>query len=350
MKHGFGVIELFYGTPWDWQDRHSYAAFLKECGYKFYIYAPKADGRLRKSWQHQFTSEEMKTFMSLRQTFAKHGLKFGMVLSPYGLHENLDQGNLKILRDKVRSLDELELDYLGLFFDDMHGSPEIAAKQLEIAENVRTSTEATVIFAPTYYSSDPLLDMFFGQRPDRYLETIGKDLNPAVEVLWTGEQVISPNITADHLLQMGKLLQRKPFICDNLFANDGPVFCNFLKLHPGTGRAHDVFSQASGWSLNPMNQSNLSKIVLLAFAQYSIQNHDLTESFTQAVHRFCPGPTADLILSNGKSFFETGLSEMTDEQKDQMRTLLTRHAGPVENEILGWLDGKYTVGFEVLTD
>ena len=46
-----GVIEGFFGKPWSWDDRASYAGFLRELGFDFYIYAPKADRRLRKEWR-----------------------------------------------------------------------------------------------------------------------------------------------------------------------------------------------------------------------------------------------------------------------------------------------------------
>ncbi len=350
MKHKFGVIELFYGSPWDWQDRLNMAPFFKQAGFQFYIYAPKADGRLRKHWQHKLEPSEINSLKSLQQTITSNNIKFGVALSPSGLHENLDNTNLALLRDKVRALDDLGLNYLGLFFDDMRGSPDVAKKQIEIIENVRASTNATLIFAPTYYSSDELLDVFFGPRPDDYLDTIGHGVHPSVEILWTGPKVISHDIPSMHLQEIGRTLRRKPFLCDNLFANDGPMFCNFLRLQPVIGRHLEAFQQTSGWCLNPMNQAQLSRIILLSFINYAQNGHKIQDSFSDAVKLLCAPATADLILSNGQFFNEQGLSELSEDQKTNLRAALSRNPGPVEKEILDWLDGKYTVGFEVLTD
>lgn len=351
MKHKSGVIELFYGAPWDWQDRLNLAPFFKQAGFSFYIYAPKADGRLRKNWQHKFTDDEIKSLKTLQETMTSNNLKFGMALSPYGLHEHLNETNIQALKDKIKSLDDIGLTYLGLFFDDMRGAPDIAKKQIEIVEMVRSTTKATVIFAPTYYSDDELLDVFFGQRPDNYLAELGAGIHESVEILWTGPKVISKDIPTMHLAEVGKTLKRKPFLCDNLFANDGPIFCNFLRLHPTIGRTRDVFDHASGWGLNPMNQAHLSKIILLGFVNYVHKKHDNVDAFRDAVKLQCAPATADLILANGEFMAEQGLSEMPDQQKDQLRAILMKNAnGVVEKEILGWLDGKYNVGFEVLTD
>jgi hyaluronoglucosaminidase len=45
-----GIIEGFFGRPWSWQTRQTYASFLKQNNYQYYIYAPKADRYLRRQW------------------------------------------------------------------------------------------------------------------------------------------------------------------------------------------------------------------------------------------------------------------------------------------------------------
>src|SRR5258706_15885665 len=46
-----GGIEGFFGKPWDRSARLSGVDFLRDCGYQFYIYAPKADSFLRPRWR-----------------------------------------------------------------------------------------------------------------------------------------------------------------------------------------------------------------------------------------------------------------------------------------------------------
>jgi hyaluronoglucosaminidase len=51
-----GVIEGFFGRPWDWSARHMGIDFLRDYGYQFYVYAPKADPFLRRRWRDPMTS------------------------------------------------------------------------------------------------------------------------------------------------------------------------------------------------------------------------------------------------------------------------------------------------------
>lgn len=350
MNHPLGIIEIFYGAPWAWQDRLDSAAFLRQAGFDFYIYGPKADATLRKNWPHLYTREESARLQDLKKTLHAQKMKFGIALSPYALHENWNEGTKAQLRDKVRQLTDLGIDLLGLFFDDMKGSEELAHQQIEIVRFVEENTSAKIVFAPTYYSLDPLLDLFFGNRPERYLETLGENLSSKVEILWTGEKVISPEISQPHLQEVAGLLKRKPFICDNLYANDGPIHCHFLKIHSGEGRALAALGESSAWALNPMNQIHLSQIILLGFARYVRSGRRAEDGFREAVEKLCSESTAKIIAEYGDAFQKKGLSEMSEAEKNSVRSVLEKSPGPIEWEILAWLDGKYTVGFEALLD
>ena len=207
----FGVIECFYGSPWSKEDRFSYASFLTEIGFKFYLYGPKGDESLRKNWHRKMTSEETSRYGEIRRRFKDHGLQFGMILSPQGIHQRPDLAMRTKLQDKVKALSDLDLDFLGVFFDDMKSGPSLAERQLEVVSIVRDVSRAQLIFCPSYYSHDTLLDVLFGDRPAGYLETIGANLDPKVEVLWTGEQIISPEISGTHLRSVASVLKRRHF-------------------------------------------------------------------------------------------------------------------------------------------
>ena len=58
MTPELGLIEGYYGTPWSWRAREETIAFLKQYGYDFYLYAPKADAFLRKRWREAHAPEE----------------------------------------------------------------------------------------------------------------------------------------------------------------------------------------------------------------------------------------------------------------------------------------------------
>ena len=57
MDIELGIVEGFYGRPWTAAERHDTIAFLARHGYRFHIYAPKADPYLRRRWQEDHPPE-----------------------------------------------------------------------------------------------------------------------------------------------------------------------------------------------------------------------------------------------------------------------------------------------------
>ena len=58
MTPELGLIEGYYGGPWTWEERADQARFLKDHGYSFYLYAPKADPYLRRRWREDYPQAE----------------------------------------------------------------------------------------------------------------------------------------------------------------------------------------------------------------------------------------------------------------------------------------------------
>ena len=46
-----GIIEGYYGRPWSWPQRSQVITTLAPHGYRFFLYAPKAAGLLRRGWR-----------------------------------------------------------------------------------------------------------------------------------------------------------------------------------------------------------------------------------------------------------------------------------------------------------
>jgi hypothetical protein len=60
-----GIIEGFFGKPWDWESRLSGTDFLRDCSYQFYIYAPKSESFLRRRWREPIPRETLQLCRSL---------------------------------------------------------------------------------------------------------------------------------------------------------------------------------------------------------------------------------------------------------------------------------------------
>jgi hypothetical protein len=349
IRDRLGVLECFFGPPWPDSERLAYADFLGENGFGFYIYAPKADPFLRKRWREEWPEEFSARVSLLSRTYRARGLKFGVALSPFGLDTESPAKNREMLKEKVARLGDAGLDILGLFFDDMKVHEGLADKQLEALETVRSATSARIVFCPTFYTDDPILDKVFGQRPADYVSSIGRNAPADVELVWTGPKVISDEIPGSYLKEVSAILGRPPFLCDNLFANDGPRHSKFLKLKSLAGRDREAYENAGPWSVNPMNQSGVSKAVLLALRNRFL-GQDETTAFESAVRVAYRPRTAEFVITNRKALLEEGLDGLDDTRKAAWIEKLDGFDDPVAREIADWLRGRYKVGEECLTD
>lgn len=344
-----GVVEGFFGPEWPWDARHRFCETIRRAGGSFYIYAPKRDPYLRKNWTDDHPENVWKELKALRARCASLQLRFGVGLSPFEIHDHWTEATRAQLREKILKLEDLGSEELGLFFDDMKGAPDLAPKQAEIVDFVRSVTRQDLLFCPTYYSWDPVLDRVFGQRPDRYLEDIGRDIDPSVRILWTGDKVISETISAKNLDDVAKILKRAPFVWDNVFANDGPRQCKFLRLKPLTGRPNEAFATSAGWALNLMNQPSLSELLFEASARVLIGGEDSLEAYRATITSAAGSSLANLVIEQRTLFNDIGLDKMEPHTQTDLRAKL-KPTDRFEAEILAWLDGKYLVGPECLTD
>jgi len=78
-----GVIEGFFGRPWAWSARLSAVDFLRDWGYRFYVYAPKADPFLRRRWREPMPEETLRHLSELSKRGAASGISIGVGLTPF---------------------------------------------------------------------------------------------------------------------------------------------------------------------------------------------------------------------------------------------------------------------------
>jgi hypothetical protein len=348
-EKSLGVVEAFFGPTWSWEDRGIFCQTLAAQGGDFYIYAPKRDSYLRRDWSEKHPAETWRLLKKLSELCRQLNIEFGVGLTPFEVHSHWDEKTRGQLREKILQLQELGGETLGLFFDDMKGAPDLAAKQAEMVEFARSLTRQKIIFCPTYYTTDPILDKVFGERPKNYLEELGQNLHPDVDIFWTGSKVIPMAISGGELKEVATILKRAPVIWDNFFANDGPKQCQFLKLKALSGRGPEAFSQAKAWAMNLTNQASLSEI-LFAASELVLKSGEDPEAAFQAALKNLAGPEmADLIKTYQTWFNEQGLDRTEEKIKDELRKKLDPK-NRFAKEILAWLDRQYIVGPECLTE
>jgi hypothetical protein len=170
-----GVIEGFFGAPWSWAARMSGAEFLRDCGYQFYIYAPKAEAFLRRRWREPILADTQRRLSDLKSRCRELGVHFGIGLTPFEIYLDYDARARLALRSKVTQINEIGPEILCILFDDMRGDveglPDLQAKI--IGDICAWSSAARFIVCPTYYSYDSRLAHQFGPPPKTYLRDFG---------------------------------------------------------------------------------------------------------------------------------------------------------------------------------
>lgn len=341
-----GIIEGFFGRSWSWEDRADYAKFLAPNKFNFYIYAPKDDVFLRKSWQQDWPQKTKQQLSHLRQIYLAAQVDFGIGLSPYEIYLDQSPQRHAQLMARVKQINELSPDILCLLFDDMRGDiPELAKLQIDYMHRVADASSAKrIIFCPTYYSFDPVLEKVFGKRPEYYWQDLNKYLDKKIDIFWTGEKVCSPEYPVDHLIEVAELLGRKPFLWDNYPVNDSAVKSNLLQLRAVNQSHCNIQQHVSGHALNPMNQAWLSQIPLASLPHaYANQNtYNPEKSFIQVATELCGKNLAQTLLSDLPLLQDKGLVKMNKQEKAD---LLQRYSAFPQNpfcaEIIDWLNGGY---------
>jgi len=355
-----GVIEGFFGRTWSFQERYDYAEFLKNNGYQFYIYAPKADPYLRKSWQQDWAAKTTEQLQSLVTHYQSLGLDFGLGLSPFEIYKNYNADAKQSLQYKVKRLNQLGVNILCLLFDDMRGDQsDLAKTQIRITQDVLAQTTTKkVIMCPTYYSFDPKLEKVFGVIPENYFQDLGNGLPPEVDIFWTGPEICSQDYPESHLEEVIQLLGRKPFLWDNYPVNDGADISRFLFLKSFENRSYTLKKLTSGHAVNPMNQPWLSRIPLYSLPYSYLQGIDYNpEAVLQdALHKLCAqyeGPRernlAQQISSDIENFQTLGLDKLDQTKRKQLIQTYSHFDSPYAKEIIDWLDDKYAFDPACLT-
>jgi hypothetical protein len=341
-----GLIEGFFGLPWSWEERRGNVDALAPHGYGFYLYAPKADAHLRERWQDPHPPEEMEALAAFAADCRAAGVRFGLGLSPFELHLHEGGAWKEPLAAKLDLLAEIGAVDLAILFDDMRGDvPALAERQAAIVDFVAARAGADRIFCcPSYYSDDPILDVAFGQRPERYLEDLGRLLDPAIEIMWTGEEVCSAEFTPGHLDRVGEALRRRPFLWDNYPVNDGARMSQHLHLRAFTGRPATIGPHISGHGINPASQAVLSRIPALTLAESYARGelYEYGRAWERAAEAVLGPELARRVRIDLLSLQDRGRDRLGERLfKLRERYALFDHAAA--REIVAWLDGRWDV-------
>jgi hypothetical protein len=272
-----GVIEGFYGPPWSQAERFELFRWMANWRLNTYLYAPKDDLKHRALWREPYSVSELKALQELIRACAASGIRFFYALSP-GLDIRYHaQKELDLLRSRFEQMMGLGCHSFALLFDDIPDRMEaadlkrfgsFASAQCHVVNELfrwaRQKHEDTrFLFCPTPYCGR-MAEREYGGRG--YLATVGRELLAKIEIFWTGPEIISREITVRHIQELQNVLRRKPFIWDNLHANDydgGRFYCG-----PYSGRPLELRPAVKGLLVNPNNEFLLNYVPLCTLAEF----------------------------------------------------------------------------------
>ena len=278
MKSDFlaGVVEGFYGQTWTQDQRFQLFNWMSDWGLNAYFYSPKDDLKHRAIWRELYDKKELGALERVVSASQRHEIQFIYGLSP-GLDIRFSEADeIELLKRKYQQLIELGVSNFALLFDDLPGSmteedtsvfDSVAAAQCSIANAVCSWIQETVngrlLFCPTPYC-DRMDRWNLGGKG--YLDTIGKKLDPHIDFLWTGPEIISEEISVTSIASLAERIGRTPIIWDNLHANDYDMRRHFCG--PYSGRSAKLLDHVAGIVANPNNEFWMNFVPLRTMAQF----------------------------------------------------------------------------------
>lgn len=331
-----GIVEGFYGRQWSWSSRRLYADFLQQQQLNTYLYCPKGDQYLRKAWRENWPAAAEAELRATARHFCDRKLNWGVGLSPYALYRDYGLQEKSELREKVARIDDLGGNLLAVLFDDMPGDcPDLAKRQAEIITDVVAWTAAQhVLVCPTYYSYDPVLEQYFGARPEHYWQDLGGALPAEVGVFWTGNKVCSDTITCADISSITQQLGRAPLLWDNYPVNDGEKAADFLHLQPLPGRELMLGQQLTGHLCNPMNQASLSRYPLSGLGH-------IQGAAAQSLEDLYGAELGQCLAEDMAIFEQRGLAAIGEEERAELTARYSRFEHEAALEVINWLAGQY---------
>jgi hyaluronoglucosaminidase len=347
-----GIIEGYFGRCWSWDDRAAVIRILAPAGYRFFHYAPKLDRKLRRDWAIPYNATELDALRSFASDCRGNAVRFGVGLTPYGAHLDFSAETRAQLKAKLLQLATIGLDDLAILFDDMRGDlPDLAQRQAEIVDVAfQAVPDARGFMCPSYYSDDPVLDRVFGARPENYLHDLGRMIDPAIAIYWTGEEVCAPEISPGHIADVAQLLGRKPALWDNYPVNDGPRMSQYLHLRGFTGRPAGLAPQISHHAINPASQPILGCIPALTLPDsYRLgDDYRYAAAFLHAAKHVVGPELAAMLQADLLTLHESGLDRMSEERKTKLIAKYAALDHPAAREVVDWLASGYAITGEML--
>ena len=288
-----GVVEGFYGTPWSHQARLSQLKFYGKNKMNTYIYGPKDDPyHSAPNWRLPYPDKEAAQLQELVAVANENEVDFVWAIHPrQDIKWNKEDRDL--LLAKFEKMYQLGVRSFAVFFDDISGEGTNPQKQAELLNyidekfaQVKPDINQLVMF-PTEYNKS------WSNPNGNYLTTLGDKLNPSIQIMWTGDRVIS-DITRDGISWINERIKRPAYIWWNFPVSD--YVRDHLLLGPVYGNDTTIAKEMSGFVTNPMEHAESSKIAIYSVASYAWNpaKYDTWQTWKDAIRTILPSAAEEL--------------------------------------------------------
>ncbi|MBE3583177.1 MAG: beta-N-acetylglucosaminidase domain-containing protein [Limnochordaceae bacterium] len=274
-----GTIEGFYGPPWSPTDRLNQVAFYPWVRFNTYVYAPKDDPYHREKWRELYPSAELEQLRRLVELANRYQIDFVFAISP-GLSVTFSSDqDFQALIAKTEQMRAIGVHRFALLLDDIPKTLRSPADQQQFKGDVGAAQAFLVNRYAAYLREKepgmPLIVVptdYYDLAPSAYKRTLATQVAPDVILYWTGVGVVAPVVTQAQATAAVRLWKHSILMWDNYPVND--YSRDTLYLGPLEGRedlqgAKDADHSFVGFTFNPMNEAEASKLPLATAADYA---------------------------------------------------------------------------------
>lgn len=286
-----GVIEGYYGYPWDTTDRSDIIRSTSDYKMNTYVYAPKDDVYHRAQWRELYPEDKANELRQLVQAANESNVSFVWTLHPGDSISLTSDADFEAALLKLEQLYDLGVRQFGVLFDDVTRNQN-AANQANFINRVddefvkAKGDVKPLITVGTYYCQA------WGLGPS-YLRTLRNTLHDDVEIMWTGGATMS-NISRE-IFEWPKTAigsDRDFAVWWNFPTND---YCDGNLHMAPMKNLNPNLDNVSAFFANPMAQAQASKVALFSLADYTWNTdaYDYQMSWETAIARLVPEVSAE---------------------------------------------------------
>ena len=284
-----GVVEGFYGTPWSHATRLSLIDFYGRHKMNYYVYGPKDDPyHSSPYWREEYPVEEAAEIKELVEACKRNRVHFVWAVHP-GKDIKWEESDLDNLLRKFEAMYELGVRAFAVHFDDIEGAGANPYPQTELMNILNEEFVAVkgdvepLIVCPTEYTR-----LWANPTERGSLMIYGSELDPSVDVFWTGDAVCS-DMTESTMEWISSRIKRPALFWWNFPVTDyarhivmqGPVY--------GLANSMDE-NKTRGILSNPMEHGEASKLALYSVADFAWNTADYNpiDSWERAIEELAP--------------------------------------------------------------